>query len=254
MGAGLTHLAVDKADRSSHLAEQALIQKQLALNTAMKSPQSGKKTKLQVSFMDRDVSSERASNEYARLPTANTEKGQNGAYAMSKQSSYGTRIKYTESADTLSKEANSSQSNGYHKIMKPQARKMYMPTHIPPQHKQGRSTAGQSGKQPVSGVSHSGDYVDTVDSTHGSRYQLYDENQNHRVPLYSSHDRKRSQTLRSENSDRTSSLSRRRQRARSVSPRRRDRIVIQGPLSRSDIENLKNVIRSAQRSASTSRK
>lgn len=45
-----------------------------------------------------------------------------------------------------------------------------------------------------------------------------------------------------------------RSRARSVSPRRAERIVVQGSLSRSDVENLKSMIRSARSASTSSRK
>lgn len=271
MGANGSVLRVGKPIKTKHLEEQAIIKEQLALNSGMKTqtPQSNKKP-LRVSFTEADLppQKDRVSNHYSKPPLSNGAPNQRPA----SMPSYGTRIKYTEPSQPVSNGHANGNSNSYlsapHKLdgqinedskrSQPtshhvyRGKKSYVPSHIPPQLRQQQSNSKHIDRQTERKMLNNPNQAHQIvalDAQRRPRYQSYDNidttTHQYRLPAPA---RNRSET------EPTTTLTRRQQRARSVSPRRRDRIVVQGNLSRSDLENLKNVIRSAERASNTLRK
>ena len=256
MGAGSSSINADKSAAKNstnhhHIQEQEIIKQQLALGTDMKSsPQPTSKRKLRVSFTEADkiLSQQRSA-------VSHQTQGDNSRPLS--MPSYGTRIKYVDppmtnghangySNHTKPVKSNSNGlTNGYHNPSDKSHATYYRPTHLP-SHVRGSKfdidITVTGGPHMNGSTNHHKDYTDSSSkrqSRHPSHNDVASAGQQEIVRYSTSGEGQRS-----------SSLTRRQRRARSASPRRKDRVVIQTPLTRSELENLKNVIRTAERSSS----
>ena len=266
MGAGSSSINADKSAAKNstnhhHIQEQEIIKQQLALVTDMKSsPQPTSKRKLRVSFTEADkiLSQQRSavSNEYSKPSTAGQRHQTQGDNSRPlSMPSYGTRIKYVDPPMTNGhangysnhkkpvKSNSNGLTNGYHKPSDKSHVTYSRPTHLASHVRGSKFDITVTGGPHMNGsANHHKDYTDSS-SKRQSRPPLHNDvasTGQQEIVRYSA----------SGEGQRSSSLTRRQRRARSASPRRKDRVVIQTPLTRSELENLKNVIRTAERSSS----